>query len=177
MILWNDSITYVSLIHSYWTVVSDIGWNCCIDCCVSDDQLARHRKDLQQSLKPGPDLSIEGDDALTYFTNHTAQIEVRHVFMFHCLVSSFLIITWDKVFMFHISDCASWPHHGTDSVSCAQHLRVPNGRIESARVYNHRERWPGQQGQWFLPAVRRSLQWNEMAEKNKKWDGLLCREM
>lgn len=42
-------------------------------------QLARHKKDLQQNLKPGPDPNIEGEDALTYFANHTAQIEiVRH---------------------------------------------------------------------------------------------------
>ncbi|XP_026086465.1 inositol 1,4,5-trisphosphate receptor type 2-like [Carassius auratus] len=42
-------------------------------------QLARHRKDLQQSLKPGPDPTSEGEAALLYYANHTAQIEiVRH---------------------------------------------------------------------------------------------------
>uniref|UniRef100_A0A8C2AP92 Inositol 1,4,5-trisphosphate receptor n=1 Tax=Cyprinus carpio TaxID=7962 RepID=A0A8C2AP92_CYPCA len=42
-------------------------------------QLARHRKNLQQSLKPGPDPTIEGEAALLYYANHTAQIEiVRH---------------------------------------------------------------------------------------------------
>uniref|UniRef100_A0A8C1G6M7 Inositol 1,4,5-trisphosphate receptor n=1 Tax=Cyprinus carpio TaxID=7962 RepID=A0A8C1G6M7_CYPCA len=46
---------------------------------VFDDQLARHRKNLQQSLKPGPDPTIEGEAALLYYANHTAQIEiVRH---------------------------------------------------------------------------------------------------
>ncbi|XP_077049524.1 inositol 1,4,5-trisphosphate-gated calcium channel ITPR2 isoform X2 [Siphateles boraxobius] len=42
-------------------------------------QLARHKKNLQQSLKPGLDPSIEGERALRYYANHTAQIEiVRH---------------------------------------------------------------------------------------------------
>lgn len=89
MMLWNDSITNVSLIHFYWDVVSEICWLLCVDCHVSDDQLARHRKDLQQSLKPAPEPSIEGDDALTYFANHTAQIEVRHVSLF--LSFSFMV--------------------------------------------------------------------------------------
>ncbi|XP_054242605.1 inositol 1,4,5-trisphosphate receptor type 2 isoform X1 [Indicator indicator] len=41
-------------------------------------QLARHNKTLQQMLKPGPDPD-EGDEALGYYANHTAQIEiVRH---------------------------------------------------------------------------------------------------
>nr|XP_056703464.1 inositol 1,4,5-trisphosphate receptor type 2 [Euleptes europaea] len=41
-------------------------------------QLARHNKMLQQMLKPGSD-SEEGDEALKYYANHTAQIEiVRH---------------------------------------------------------------------------------------------------
>uniref|UniRef100_A0ACB8FQU3 Inositol 1,4,5-trisphosphate receptor type 2 n=1 Tax=Sphaerodactylus townsendi TaxID=933632 RepID=A0ACB8FQU3_9SAUR len=40
--------------------------------------LARHNKMLQQMLKPGSD-SEEGDEALKYYANHTAQIEiVRH---------------------------------------------------------------------------------------------------
>ncbi|KAF3688970.1 Inositol 1,4,5-trisphosphate receptor type 2 IP3 receptor isoform 2 [Channa argus] len=48
-------------------------------------QLARHNKILQQSLRPGSGLGSgvdpdnEGDDALSYYANHTAQIEiVRH---------------------------------------------------------------------------------------------------
>ncbi|XP_056117184.1 inositol 1,4,5-trisphosphate receptor type 2 isoform X2 [Rhinichthys klamathensis goyatoka] len=42
-------------------------------------QLARHNKLLQQSLKPSLDPSIEGETALRYYANHTAQIEiVRH---------------------------------------------------------------------------------------------------
>ncbi|KAJ0028980.1 hypothetical protein NQD34_003977 [Periophthalmus magnuspinnatus] len=48
-------------------------------------QLARHNKILQQSLRPGSssglaaDLDHEKDDALHYYANHTAQIEiVRH---------------------------------------------------------------------------------------------------
>ncbi|KAM4619267.1 inositol 1,4,5-trisphosphate-gated calcium channel ITPR2 [Polymixia lowei] len=50
-------------------------------------QLARHSKILQQSLRPGAGLGMgpgldpdhEGDDALHYYANHTAQIEiVRH---------------------------------------------------------------------------------------------------
>ncbi|CAM4581349.1 unnamed protein product [Leuciscus chuanchicus] len=42
-------------------------------------QLARHNKNLQQSLKPGLDPSIEGETPLRYYANHTAQIEiVRH---------------------------------------------------------------------------------------------------
>ncbi|KAK2918004.1 inositol 1,4,5-trisphosphate-gated calcium channel ITPR2 [Channa argus] len=48
-------------------------------------QLARHNKILQQSLTPGSGLRSgvdpdnEGDDALSYYANHTAQIEiVRH---------------------------------------------------------------------------------------------------
>ncbi|KAK9516864.1 hypothetical protein VZT92_024773 [Zoarces viviparus] len=50
-------------------------------------QLARHNKVLQQSLRPGLGLSLgsgvdpdnEKDDALHYYANHTAQIEiVRH---------------------------------------------------------------------------------------------------
>lgn len=50
-------------------------------------QLARHNKILQQSLRPGSvlgsgltaDLDYEKDDALHYYANHTAQIEiVRH---------------------------------------------------------------------------------------------------
>ncbi|KFV71476.1 Inositol 1,4,5-trisphosphate receptor type 2, partial [Dryobates pubescens] len=41
-------------------------------------QLARHNKTLQQMLKPGSDPE-EGDEALGYYANHTAQIEiVRH---------------------------------------------------------------------------------------------------
>lgn len=44
-------------------------------------QLARHSKVLQQSLKPGSgslfDPDNEKDDALHYYANHTAQIEVR----------------------------------------------------------------------------------------------------
>ncbi|XP_056373589.1 inositol 1,4,5-trisphosphate receptor type 2 isoform X2 [Hyla sarda] len=41
-------------------------------------QLARHYKTLQQMLKPGNDPD-EGDEALKYYNNHTAQIEiVRH---------------------------------------------------------------------------------------------------
>ncbi|KFP11044.1 Inositol 1,4,5-trisphosphate receptor type 2, partial [Egretta garzetta] len=41
-------------------------------------QLARHNKTLQQMLKPGSDPD-EGDEALRYYANHTAQIEiVRH---------------------------------------------------------------------------------------------------
>lgn len=44
-------------------------------------QLARHSKVLQQSLKPGSgslfDPDNEKDDALRYYANHTAQIEVR----------------------------------------------------------------------------------------------------
>ncbi|XP_023671026.2 inositol 1,4,5-trisphosphate-gated calcium channel ITPR2 isoform X2 [Paramormyrops kingsleyae] len=42
-------------------------------------QLARHNKALQQSLKPRQDPDSDGDEALTYYANHTAQIEiVRH---------------------------------------------------------------------------------------------------
>uniref|UniRef100_A0A8C5JV77 Inositol 1,4,5-trisphosphate receptor n=1 Tax=Jaculus jaculus TaxID=51337 RepID=A0A8C5JV77_JACJA len=41
-------------------------------------QLARHNKALQQMLRPGSDPE-EGDEALMYYANHTAQIEiVRH---------------------------------------------------------------------------------------------------
>nr|XP_033807855.1 inositol 1,4,5-trisphosphate receptor type 2 isoform X1 [Geotrypetes seraphini] len=41
-------------------------------------QLARHNKNLQQMLRPGSD-SEEGDEAVKYYANHTAQIEiVRH---------------------------------------------------------------------------------------------------
>ncbi|XP_060113469.1 inositol 1,4,5-trisphosphate receptor type 2 [Heteronotia binoei] len=41
-------------------------------------QLSRHNKTLQQMLKPGSD-SEEGEEALKYYANHTAQIEiVRH---------------------------------------------------------------------------------------------------
>uniref|UniRef100_A0A8C3M5E1 Inositol 1,4,5-trisphosphate receptor n=1 Tax=Chrysolophus pictus TaxID=9089 RepID=A0A8C3M5E1_CHRPC len=40
-------------------------------------QLARHNKTLQQMLKPGSDPD-EGDEALSYYANHTAQIEVRN---------------------------------------------------------------------------------------------------
>uniref|UniRef100_A0A8C1G5V6 Inositol 1,4,5-trisphosphate receptor n=1 Tax=Cyprinus carpio TaxID=7962 RepID=A0A8C1G5V6_CYPCA len=55
-------------LHKYFLIV-----------LVFDDQLARHRKNLQQSLKPGPDPTIEGEAALLYYANHTAQIEiVRH---------------------------------------------------------------------------------------------------
>uniref|UniRef100_A0A8C6SHK6 Inositol 1,4,5-trisphosphate receptor n=1 Tax=Neogobius melanostomus TaxID=47308 RepID=A0A8C6SHK6_9GOBI len=45
-------------------------------------QLARHNKILQQSLRPGSgsglaaDLDSEKDDALHYYANHTAQIEI-----------------------------------------------------------------------------------------------------
>ncbi|XP_062860264.1 inositol 1,4,5-trisphosphate receptor type 2 [Trichomycterus rosablanca] len=42
-------------------------------------QLARHRKPLQQSLKPSLELDNIGDDALGHYAKHTAQIEiVRH---------------------------------------------------------------------------------------------------
>ncbi|XP_075754910.1 inositol 1,4,5-trisphosphate-gated calcium channel ITPR2 isoform X1 [Pelodiscus sinensis] len=42
-------------------------------------QLARHNKTLQQMLKPGSDPDDGGDEALKYYANHTAQIEiVRH---------------------------------------------------------------------------------------------------
>ncbi|KPP77389.1 inositol 1,4,5-trisphosphate receptor type 2-like [Scleropages formosus] len=42
-------------------------------------KLARHNKVLQQSLKPGQDPDGDGDEALIYYANHTAQIEiVRH---------------------------------------------------------------------------------------------------
>jgi inositol 1,4,5-triphosphate receptor type 2 len=40
-------------------------------------QLARHNKLLQQILKPGLDPD-EGDEALKYYANHTAQIEVNN---------------------------------------------------------------------------------------------------
>lgn len=47
---------------------------------VFGSQLARHSKVLQQSLKPGSgspfDPDNEKDDALHYYANHTAQIEV-----------------------------------------------------------------------------------------------------
>ncbi|KAJ8374080.1 hypothetical protein SKAU_G00046600 [Synaphobranchus kaupii] len=42
-------------------------------------QLARHSKLLQQNLRPGLYPDNEGEDALRYYANHTAQIEiVRH---------------------------------------------------------------------------------------------------
>lgn len=41
----------------------------------SPPQLARHNKPLQLMLKPGSDPE-EGDEALKYYANHTAQIEV-----------------------------------------------------------------------------------------------------
>ncbi|KAG9342304.1 hypothetical protein JZ751_016806, partial [Albula glossodonta] len=42
-------------------------------------QLARHSKVLQQRLRPGLYLDNEGDEALKFYANHTAQIEiVRH---------------------------------------------------------------------------------------------------
>ncbi|XP_061085026.1 inositol 1,4,5-trisphosphate receptor type 2 [Conger conger] len=42
-------------------------------------QLARHNKLLQQSLRPGLYPDAEGEEALRYYANHTAQIEiVRH---------------------------------------------------------------------------------------------------
>ncbi|XP_076840863.1 inositol 1,4,5-trisphosphate-gated calcium channel ITPR2 isoform X1 [Brachyhypopomus gauderio] len=42
-------------------------------------QLARHKKSLQQSLKPKTDTDVEGEDSLRYYAKHTAQIEiVRH---------------------------------------------------------------------------------------------------
>ncbi|KAJ8245709.1 hypothetical protein GJAV_G00273650 [Gymnothorax javanicus] len=42
-------------------------------------QLARHNKLLQQSLRPGLYTDCEGEEALRYYANHTAQIEiVRH---------------------------------------------------------------------------------------------------
>lgn len=37
--------------------------------------MARHNKLLQQMLKPGSDPD-DGDEALKYYANHTAQIEV-----------------------------------------------------------------------------------------------------
>ncbi|XP_035258144.1 inositol 1,4,5-trisphosphate receptor type 2 isoform X1 [Anguilla anguilla] len=39
-------------------------------------QLARHSKLLHQSLRPGLDPDNEGDDALRYYSKHTAQIEI-----------------------------------------------------------------------------------------------------
>lgn len=48
---------------------------------VFGSQLARHSKVLQQSLKPGSGSPFEPDnekdDALHYYANHTAQIEVH----------------------------------------------------------------------------------------------------
>lgn len=43
--------------------------------------MARHNKLLQQMLKPGSDPD-DGDEALKYYANHTAQIEVTvHYFL------------------------------------------------------------------------------------------------
>ena len=39
-------------------------------------QLARHNKELQAMLKPGGTYG-EGDEALEFYSKHTAQIEVR----------------------------------------------------------------------------------------------------
>lgn len=42
---------------------------------VSSVQLARHNKELCMMLKPGG-TNGEGDEALEFYANHTAQIEV-----------------------------------------------------------------------------------------------------
>lgn len=49
-----------------------------VNCNLFESQLARHNKILQQSLRPGAgqDPDHEQDDALHYYANHTAQIEV-----------------------------------------------------------------------------------------------------
>uniref|UniRef100_A0AAQ5ZMC5 Inositol 1,4,5-trisphosphate receptor n=1 Tax=Amphiprion ocellaris TaxID=80972 RepID=A0AAQ5ZMC5_AMPOC len=64
------------LAHQYSPWINQVFSSCC---------LARHNKILQQSLKPGlapgsgGDPDNEKDDALRYYANHTAQIEiVRH---------------------------------------------------------------------------------------------------
>lgn len=87
------------------------------------------------------------------------------------LSQSVLFILKLKIVYFFITflDCSSWSHNGADRVSCAQHLWVLNRRIKSACIHHHRARRPGQQGQRLLPAVWWPLQWDEVAEKNKKW--------
>lgn len=66
-------------------------------------------------------------------------------------------------------DCASGPHDGGDSVPRAQHLRVPDLRVEAARLLHHRERRAGQQDQRLLPASRGPLQRDELAEETQRW--------
>ncbi|XP_028941660.1 inositol 1,4,5-trisphosphate receptor type 2, partial [Antrostomus carolinensis] len=72
--------------------------------------LARHNKTLQQMLKPGSDPD-EGDEALRYYANHTAQIELCNKIVF--LVSfvgnrgtftrGYRAVIMDMAFLYHVA--------------------------------------------------------------------------
>jgi len=55
--------------------------------------LARHNKTLQQMLKPGSDPD-EGDEALRYYANHTAQIEVKNYSLEDWIWDKFASCAW-----------------------------------------------------------------------------------
>lgn len=58
-----------------------------------DLQLARHRKALQQSLKPGLDPDDEREEALRFYAKHTAQIEV-YILLRHCFNPNKAALYW-----------------------------------------------------------------------------------
>uniref|UniRef100_A0A803YFQ8 Inositol 1,4,5-trisphosphate receptor n=1 Tax=Meleagris gallopavo TaxID=9103 RepID=A0A803YFQ8_MELGA len=71
----DDGISPKDVGHNIYILAHQVFHICCT---IASRKLARHNKTLQQMLKPGSDPD-EGDEALSYYANHTAQIEiVRH---------------------------------------------------------------------------------------------------
>uniref|UniRef100_A0A669Q5Z0 Inositol 1,4,5-trisphosphate receptor n=1 Tax=Phasianus colchicus TaxID=9054 RepID=A0A669Q5Z0_PHACC len=71
----DDGISPKDVGHNIYILAHQVFRICCT---IASRKLARHNKTLQQMLKPGSDPD-EGDEALSYYANHTAQIEiVRH---------------------------------------------------------------------------------------------------
>uniref|UniRef100_A0A8C2TUK1 Inositol 1,4,5-trisphosphate receptor n=1 Tax=Coturnix japonica TaxID=93934 RepID=A0A8C2TUK1_COTJA len=74
----DDGISPKDVGHNIYILAHQVFRISCTIASIKALHLARHNKTLQQMLKPGSDPD-EGDEALSYYANHTAQIEiVRH---------------------------------------------------------------------------------------------------
>lgn len=74
-----------------------------------------------------------------------------------------------KLIYFFTLDCQIRPNDGTDCLPRAQHMWIPNQGVKTTNLLHYREGWARQQDQRFLPAVRRPLQWNELAKETERW--------